>query len=291
MPLTLEIKQIPDHALKDVVRNAESLLTPGADPKATLVTAALAYISEDFAAFSVLPAIKEAVEMAQMMDEPADITSIIGVQLDDGVLRQSAHSIAALVASNATAAVAPIAANRGKWLAKLGIVKEHIEAVANGSQEALAEAAPQYLTELPAPLTDAQYETHGLPPLPAEEFDMDAMLGITTAPAGPPPATTLAAVVEAMANALPPPSAAPAAPKLDVDVRGALILLGKAADLGGEELAKRLGLSRGTLHNYISGKTARPKLSFDQARVLLADIDVRSGYLREAAEVLAKVQP
>jgi transcriptional regulator with XRE-family HTH domain len=68
------------------------------------------------------------------------------------------------------------------------------------------------------------------------------------------------------------------------------VLLGEALDMDDAALAKRLGVSRSTIHNYTSGKTSRVKITLAQARVLVAEIDARTAKLRQAAEIFSQVR-
>jgi aspartate kinase len=74
-------------------------------------------------------------------------------------------------------------------------------------------------------------------------------------------------------------------------VHKAFGLLGSACEMDDKVLAQRLAMSRGTLGNYLTGRTAKVKCDFTQARVLMSAIDVRVAKLREAADIFAKVRP
>ena len=90
--------------------------------------------------------------------------------------------------------------------------------------------------------------------------------------------------------ATPIPSSSGAGPPPAVNPRDAFVLFGEALDMDDAALAKRLGVSRSTIHNYIRGKTGRVKITLAQARVLMAEIDARAAKLRQAAEIFSRVR-
>jgi hypothetical protein len=79
-------------------------------------------------------------------------------------------------------------------------------------------------------------------------------------------------------------------PPASADPRGAMILFGQAASYEDADLAKRLGVSRSTVHNYLTGKTVKVKLSLAQARVMLGEIDLRLAKLADAAKHLSAIR-
>lgn len=288
MGLQFEIKgALPEHAIRHVIREAETRMADGADAKTVLVQAAQDYFAEQHA-IDIKAAIDSATEMAEMMGGEvnlaaalADVKAQVGAEFDTILAGATPGDAAALAWSLAKAAVEAkpvMPMNRGKWLAKLGIVKAHIDALGSGSTAS---------TPPPPPA----------PPPADDDADMAAMLGLDApeVPAPPPlPAASAdgaAAHPQTNAGA---PSAAPPGPDVPpppaVNPRDAFVLFGEALDTGDADLAKRLGISRSTVHNYTSGKTTRVKVSLAQARIMLSEIDTRVAKLRRAAEIFSGVR-
>lgn len=276
------IKPLPENAVSTVLRHAENSIADGTDPKAVIVDAVLDHLAGEIA-FDAAATIKPAVEM-QIMIFGNDHAQIIAALRDaePEFAKVSDETAATLLAwtgddldFDATlrgfvkaVLPAPLPMNRGKWLAKLGIVKAHIDAIVPAGTSVAADpvAAPPPPPAPPAPPA-------------APEFDMAAMLG--EAPAAPPPAPPGYGAVATQQ----------AAPAVEAgDVRQAIIAFADALDMKDVELAQRLGISRSTLHNMVSGKTQRVKCSLDQARVFLAEIDTRIAKLNAAAETFRAVR-
>lgn len=274
--MDLNIAPLSENAITAILRNAENSVADGTDPKAAVVDAALDFIAEA-KAFDIRDTVKAAVDMqimifgndhaqiiaalreaepefAKVPDETA-VTLLVwsGDDLDlDATLRNFVKAVLP----------APLPMNRGKWLSKLGIVKAHIDAI--------------------VPATARVAETPEAPPPPSastSEYDMAAMLGNVPATAPPPPPGYGAVATQTVAPAV---GAG--------DVRQAIITFADALDMKDAELAQRLGISRSTLHNMVSGKTQRVKCSLEQARVFLAEIDTRIGKLNAAAETFRQVR-
>lgn len=275
------IKPLPENVISTVLRHAENNVADGTDPKVVIVDAVLDHIAGELA-FDATGTIKPAVDMQIMIfgNDHAQIVNAfcdaepefakLGADTRLGLLAWTGDDLdfdATLRNFIKAVMPAPLPMNRGKWLAKVGIVKAHIDAIVPAGTTVAADPA-----EAPPPP----------PPAPeAPQFDMAAMLGETPAVAAPPP---------------PPPGygavatqAAPA-PVEAGDVRQAIIMFADALDMKDVELAQRLGISRSTLHNMVSGKTQRVKCSLDQARVFLAEIDTRIGKLNAAAETFRAVR-
>jgi DNA-binding XRE family transcriptional regulator len=298
MGLTFEIKGVlPEHAIRHIIRETEGRMADGADAKATLVQVTQEYLAEQHA-IDIKAAIDSANEMAEMMGADADLdTALAEVKAQIGGEYEKAMNayaggptqhLADALAKAAVTAKQVIGANRGKWLAKVGIVADHINALVPAT------------TKPAAPEMD-----HGLPTEHVEQPeitdpDMRDMLGLAPLPGAPavlPPPLPAASAGGVAAHPQTPaavPSAAPpgpdAAPPPAVNPRDAFVLFGEALDMDDAELAKRLGVSRSTIHNYTSGKTSRVKITLAQARVLIAEIDARTAKLRRAAEIFSQVR-
>lgn len=266
---------LADHAKVTVLRDAESRMADGADPKVVVVDALLDYVAES-KAFDLAPKLADPVNTQIMIFGP-DHAQIVGAIKEaeaqfSGIEDAAAMALLAwtgddldlpTTTKNFIRAVlkAPMPMNRGKWLAKFGIVKGDLDAITPSTTTAAPPAPPA-------------------PEAPAE-FDMNAMLGLTgDAQAAPPPPTV------APAGAGTPETGEVSS----VHLRDAFVAFGEALDSKDADVAKRLGISRSTLHNMVSGKTQRVKCSLDQARVMLGEIDVRMSKLMAAADVFRQVR-
>lgn len=273
------IKPLPENVISTVLRHAENNVADGTDPKVVIVDAVLDHIAGELA-FDAAGTIKPAVDMQIMIfgNDHAQIVNAfcdaepefakLGADTRLGLLAWTGDDLdfdATLRNFIKAVMPAPLPMNRGKWLAKVGIAKAHIDAIVPAGTTVAADPA-----EAPPPP----------PPPEAPQFDMAAMLGETPAVAAPPPPPGYGAVAT---------QAAPA-PVEAGDVRQAIIMFADALDMKDVELAQRLGISRSTLHNMVSGKTQRVKCSLDQARVFLAEIDTRIGKLNAAAETFRAVR-
>lgn len=325
MSLTFEIKgPLPEHAIRHVIREAEAGMADGTDPKAALVVAAQNYFAEQHAQ-DIMTALVGAQEMADMMGTEADIPATLadvkaqlGAEFDPILAGATPGDRSALAWALAKAVVdtkAVLPMNRGKWLGKLGIVKAHIDALvpATTTPAPLTEGGLVAAPAIPPP----PLGTHGSPELDADaeklialgadpgptDHDLAVMLGLD-APATevlPPPPPFVEAASVASAVLLPPTSAgalsaappgldAPPPPPETVNPRDGFILFGEATEIDTAALAERLGISRSTAHNYITGKTARVKITGPQARTMVSEIDVRVSKMRRAAEIFSLVR-
>lgn len=294
MSLTFEIKgALPEHAIRHIIREAEARMADGADAKATLVVAAQEYLAGEHA-FTIKGAIDGATEMAEMMGaEPdlaatlADVKAQIGAEFETAMNSFAGgptQHLATALAKAAVEAKPVMPMNRGKWLAKLGIVKAHIDALAPA-------------TTTPAP-SEAPPPPPPPPPPPADDdADLAAMLGLDTPEVPAPPPLSVASADGAAAlpqTSVDAPSAVPlgpdAPPPPAVNPRDAFVLFGEAMEVDEAALAKRLGVSRSTIHNYLNGKTAKVKVTLAQARIMVAEIDLRVAKLRQAADIFAQVR-
>lgn len=298
MSLTFEIKgALAEHAIRHIVREAEAGMADGADAKAVLVAAAQNYLAEQHM-HDIAAALTDAKDMADMIggevDIPttlADVKAQIGEHFDT-IIGNVAEDALALELAKAVVHAKPVMPmNRGKWLSKLGIVKAHIDA--------LVPATTTPRTEHIMVGSDMAEVTVPPPPAPPADDDADlaAMLGLDVpeVPAPPPfvagSADGAAPLPQMSADA---PSAAPPGhdvpPPPAVNPRDAFVLFGEAMEVDDAALAKRLGVSRSTIHNYTKGKTAKVKVTLAQARAMVAEIDMRTAKLRQAADIFAQVR-
>ena len=313
MGLTFEINgPLPEHAIRHVIREAEARMADGVDAKQALVTAAQEYLAEQRVRV-LRGGIDSAVEMAEMIgaevDWPAalpEVVAQIGAEAFGKVLDEyaggPAQQLAAALAKAAVEAKPVLPMNRGKWLSKLGIVKAHIDALVPATTAPGTHGSPELDADA------AKLIALGADPGPTiQELDGDlaAMLGLDTTEAqpviaAPPPFEQFQAAFAAGADPLPPTSAdAPSAalpgpdappPPAPTNPRDAFVLLGEATDLDAGALAERMGISRSTAHNYLTGKTAKVRVTIQQARIAVSEIDVRVAKLRRAAEIFSQVR-
>lgn len=215
--------------------------------------------------------------------------------------------------------------HRGKWLSKIGIVASHIAALGSGSTASSPMVADFGATSndleddgladmlgsgsaasTPAATEITPEEEQAMADYSSEMRRMDAMgeadwmndvLGLSEEPPAPLDEGGYAdiAVAQAPTTAGAPIAAASShsaveGPPASADPRGAMILFGQAASYEDADLAKRLGVSRSTVHNYLTGKTVKVKLSLAQARVMLGEIDLRLAKLADAAKHLSAIR-
>lgn len=303
---------LPDHAITQVLRDAEANMADGAKPKVLVYDAMLRYFA-DAKAFDLAPELTANLDMTIMLsgDDAAGLIEcvrdtlgahavpltdeqIIAALYEDGKLNADRHDVAAKLIYAMLAFKKPIAANMGKTLAKYGITALHTDAIqpntAPRSEADFAEAATPPPAP-PAPPGAGVVEVRSPPDHPAVgDFDMAAMLGtseVVSIPLPPPPAPPVPATPPA-APSTPTPPAAEADPN---SLRGAFMSYREAMSVKDEELAATLGISRSTLHNLMTGKTQRVKCTFEQAQKVLADVDVRISKLMQAAEVFRAIKP
>lgn len=288
MGLTYGIIALDESAIRTIIREAEIGMADGSDAKALLVAAAQDYIATENAVL-IAEQVKSLYEFADMMgtdvDRRAD-TFLADVREDfekqniadqfERILFDHSEDYNAMsyaLAKSIITAKPVLPMHRGKWLSKVGIVASHIAALGSGST-ASTPAAPE-------PEDDGLADMLGLseePPAPLDEggyADIAVVPVLTTEDA-------LSAVASSHSAVEGPPTSA--------DPRGAMILFGQAASYEDADLAKRLGVSRSTVHNYLTGKTVKVKLSLAQARVMLSEIDLRLAKLAEAAKLLSAIR-
>lgn len=297
MSLTFEIKgALAEHAIRHIVREAEAGMADGADAKVVLVAAAQNYLAEQHM-HDIKGAIDSAREMANMIGGDVDLAAVlcdvkaqVGAEFDTILAGATPDDLGALSWSLAKAAVEAkpvMPMNRGKWLAKLGIVKAHIDALVPATTTPRTEHI----------MVGGDMAEVTVPPPADDDADLAAMLGLDVpeVPAPPPFAAAYAdgaaPLPQMSADA---PSAAPPGhdvpPPPAVNPRDAFVLFGEAMEVDDAEMAKRLGVSRSTVHNYTKGKTAKVKVTLAQARAMVAEIDMRTAKLRQAADIFAQVR-
>lgn len=303
MPLN---DKLDDAEIRHVVREAEIGVASGEDPKVALVKSLTDHVVSKLA-IETAQQVSNAIDMHVMLagdydgsnDWIAGMQAIVtpvcnkleihttvsygdapGIMAEPGgALRTSEERYQQLLALFYPAAkqvldkLQPMPMNRGKFLARYGIVKSHIDAItpAKGSTPATAAAPPAPPTPPPPPATTTA-------------FSLDDMLGLSAGAAPVPPP-----VVTETTN---PAPIAPGdgSPPTTQELRAALMAFRAGTDVDDAGYAKRLGISRSTFHNYISGKTEKPKLTLEQSRVMLGDIDLRVAKLREAAAMIGRVR-
>jgi hypothetical protein len=71
-------------------------------------------------------------------------------------------------------------------------------------------------------------------------------------------------------------------------MRDPVMVFFEALDVDDKALSTRLGISQGSMRNWKAGKTSKVRMSIDQMRVILSEIDVRVAKLHKAAAVFAQ---
>ena len=292
MGLTYGITALDESAIRTIIREAEIGMADGSDAKALLVAAAQDYIATENAV-KIGAKVTEAYELADMMggtvdmradDFLADVREDFGKQnianKFDDIIFEKGDDLDAMCYALAKAIITAkpvLPMHRGKWLSKIGIVASHIAALGAGST-ASTPAAPE-----PEPEDDGLADMLGLSeetPAPLDE----AAAGYADIAVAQAPTTADAPIAAASSHS------AVEGPPTSADPRGAMILFGQAASYEDADLAKRLGVSRSTVHNYLTGKTVKVKLSLAQARVMLGEIDLRLAKLADAAKHLSAIR-
>lgn len=300
MGLTYGITALDESAIRTIIREAEIGMADGSDAKALLVAAAIDYIATE-----------NAVLIAEQIQSQRDFADMIGTDVDTGSpdfladvradfeaqgigeaferfiaeygVTDKTDALCYALAKSIITAKPVLPMHRGKWLSKIGIVASHIAALGSGST-ASSPAAPEpeddggladmlgLSEETPAPLDQGGY---------GEFPSLGGYADIAVAQA---PTTAGAPIAAASSHS------AVEGPPASADPRGAMILFGQAASYEDADLAKRLGVSRSTVHNYLTGKTVKVKLSLAQARVMLGEIDLRLAKLADAAKHLSAIR-
>lgn len=294
MGLTYGITALDESAIRTIIREAEIGMADGSDAKALLVAAAQDYIATENAVL-IAEQIQSQRDFAEMMGTDVDTGSpdfLADVRADfaaQGIgetferfiaeygVTDKADALCYALAKAIITAKPVLPMHRGKWLSKIGIVASHIAALGSGST-ASTPAAPA----APEPEDDGLADMLGLSeelPAPLDEAGECADIAGAQAPTT---AVAPSAVVSSLSAVEGPPTSA--------DPRGAMILFGQAASYEDADLAKRLGVSRSTVHNYLTGKTVKVKLSLAQARVMLGEIDLRLAKLADAAKHLSAIR-
>lgn len=310
MGLTYGIIALDESAIRTIVREAEIGMADGEDAKTLLVSAAQDYIASENAA-KIAEKVKEAADLADMMGTEIDMRApefLADVREDfekqniankfDDLIFQHSEELDALCYAMAKAIITAkpvLPMHRGKWLSKIGIVASHIAALGSGST-ASTPAAPDITPEEEQAMADYSAEMRRMDSM-GEAAWMNDMLGLSEEPPAPLDeggyadiAVVPVLTTEDALSAVAPSHSAVEGPPTSADPRGAMILFGQAASYEDADLAKRLGVSRSTVHNYLTGKTVKVKLSLAQARVMLSEIDLRLAKLAEAAKLLSAIR-
>jgi DNA-binding XRE family transcriptional regulator len=293
----MAIKPLDETTIRHIIREADGNMTDGANPKTVIVNAVLAHMASSYA-----PLIKAEVEdktaMARMLGEPPGELAIDGV----GTVNAGADNLDAecyRCAQELAKAHGPkLAAHNGKWLAKFGIVDSHVKSIGSPSAPGVPDAPPA--PTLPVPpgyvpppvnptLDDLAPAAPPLPPAIPTAPDLAFLLGDTPTSYAPPPPPP---VPDAPAATVAAPSTG-GPPMLPGDFNGSAHFqaLREALTLDDAELAKRLGISKATINNWMAGRTARVKVTLDQARVIVAVCDSIRGKLAAVADAFSTVQP
>lgn len=322
MKLELPKGPLAEADIRRIVREAETGMADGADPKELLVTATQMHLASHLSGVIKAKA-REIAEMAEMVGTGLDGCDF-SPALPEGVAIDVLGDLAAFAndpdagsfaAAKAFVTLKPVLPmNRGKWLAKFGIVKAHIEAIGSPSapraQTDIGKTIGLDSGDIPITAPVADYGATGFAggPIDVSEApdvtdpEMREMLGYAPLPAAEAPAGPLAfgtapgvAPSAAALPTAPTPDASSAAPGSPPppptgSVRDAFMLVSQACDIQDAELAKRLAISRSTMHNYLGGRTGRVKCDQAQARVMAAECDRRVALLREAAEIFGQVR-
>lgn len=295
MGLTYGVSALDESAIRTIVREAEIGMADGEDAKALLVAAAQDYIATENAVL-IAEQVKSLHEFADMMgtdvDRRAD-TFLADVREDfekqniadqfERILFDHSEDYNAMSYALAKAIITAkpvLPMHRGKWLSKVGIVASHVAALGSGS------------TASSPPVVDFGATSNDV-----EDDGLADMLGLSEEPPAPLDeggyadiAVVPVLTTEDALSAVAPSHSAVEGPPTSADPRGAMILFGQAASYEDADLAKRLGVSRSTVHNYLTGKTVKVKLSLAQARVMLSEIDLRLAKLAEAAKLLSAIR-
>ena len=291
MGLTYGVTALSESAIRTIIREAEIGMADGSDAKALLVAAAQDYIATENAVL-IAEQIKSLQDFADMMgtdvdtgapDFLADVradfaTEGIGEAFDRfiaeyGGVADKTDALCYALAKTIITAKPVLPMHRGKWLSKIGIVASHIAALGSGSTDSTPAA--------PEPEDDGLADMLGLSEEPPAPLDEGGYADIAVVPV---------LTTEDALSAVAPSHSAVEGPPTSADPRGAMILFGQAASYEDADLAKRLGVSRSTVHNYLAGKTVKVKLSLAQARVMLSEIDLRLAKLAEAAKLLSAIR-
>lgn len=301
--------KLDDAAIRHIVREAESGMAPGANAKALLVQATQAHLASLFAA-QIEAKVREVLDTAEMLGVEPEMLPLLpegmtpeqadGALADAPLLKDDPAKGSFLLARAAILSKPVLPMNQGKWLAKFGIVAEHVKAVEGATPCADPAAAPPpgvndgrpiatgptgvFADAIEQPeVTDAELrEMLGLPPLPGSA--PSPLSGAAAAPSAAAPPTIPSATDASSAGPASPPPPAPS------NARDAFLLFSEGTAVDDDALRKRLDISRSTLHNYMTGKTGRVKCSGAMARVMVSEIDARVAKLRQAAEIFAMIR-
>ncbi len=301
---------LDESAIRYIVREAEIGMADGVDPKASLVEAAQNYLAMEFAR-EIKAAAEDAMSLADMVGAAPDFTTCLpeGVVIEtlgDLDTFANAPDAGCYAAAKAAVKVKPVLGmHRGKWLSKLGIVKAHIDAIGSPSAPR-QERDPYTVAQAQVMLADVLTPPSGEPSQGLAEVEqpdvtdpeMREMLGLSPIPEVIGAAIPLSADAAQTHDAAAPHTTGSSAssaggsppPPEPVNPGDAYVLFNEAINSDDGALAKRLGVGRSTVHNYLSGRTAKVKCTQAQARVMAAEIDVRVSKLRRAAEIFAAVR-
>jgi hypothetical protein len=184
-----------------------------------------------------------------------------------------AQEMAALIVESSL----PQAKDTGKWLSAVGIAKAELEWLAAQTKTAVAGAVQQWREEVAC-----------LPPgtTPSSPPAVAPAAFLT------PPATTATGQTDVQATEedlqVPAPGTGPAPDAAAIS--HAYQLIYEPSSANPDSLATALGVSRSTMMNWLSGRTAKAKCNVEQARALLANVEARIACLHEASVVFAAIR-
>jgi hypothetical protein len=188
------------------------------------------------------PLFKAAAEMDLAIEVRA---FVVTTRMDEpGMAGAVAEAIAARIAPK----WAPHHLHRGKWLAKLGVVAEHLERIGAGVEEPLIEETVEFFEES-APIDPAAWNNLNVAPAPDLQLQ------------GPPSTDELRTAYNA--------------------VDGSIF-----RSPGG--LTEALGISKMTWDNWSRHGRGKPKCTVEQARLILAHIDESRMLLGQAELIFSR---
>lgn len=286
--------------------------TPGTDPKAAAVSAALATVHA-ISIRTFLPLLDQAVMTTNMMATSApgspefnaamnanvgnaldSIREKLGVDVFNAIASDvkmeeagRTYDVAKALADALVAAATPTEAGRGKWLSAVGIVKKDLDGLVKdvAVNPAGATAAAPPTTSVPPPPPPPA--TTSAPPAgtPMSDAELLAAMGLAPAPA----AETAPASTPAKGGRKPKSTEAAAA---QGDLALAWKSYGDSIDLDTVKFAENFGIGRATLLNWMNGKT-KPKLDKEHGKkhiqTVLADVALRAAALQKAHEEFSKI--
>lgn len=292
-----------------IMRQAESLSQPGAHHMLVvdnLVTAALQHFSDEWSGSFFAPAVKKAVEFAEMMGEDAEADrgsymDFVRAQIADnlpGYLDQVGEAemnqalnrevinlnnfrdIGDALAGFYAAEIQPGAVDAEKWLEGIGISKEDIEACGlTGNSDSKPSPEASEAPTVPPP-----------PPPPPSSFPPPPPPPSSPPPPPPPSSPAAPSSSDASASPVPPTPGKSSAAKVTPSTlaKEAFALVGEIIGTSTEDVSKLIGASRTTANNYLLNKVENLRVKAEEAEKMRSWCDLAAGKLMKAAELFAK---